>query len=102
MACSYGRAKNRTRSRPNRRRRTRPGTAEDYFIDFLRENAGNIKAEYFIPLLVNHLITNGIATVKVLDTTSHWFGVTYAEDRPSVVAKIRALVDAGEYPEKLF
>lgn len=76
--------------------------SEDYFIDFLRENAGNIKAEYFIPLLVNHLITNGIATVKVLDTTSHWFGVTYAEDRPSVVAKIRALVDAGEYPEKLF
>ena len=76
--------------------------SEDYFIGFLRENAGNIKAEYFIPLMVNHLITNGLATVKVLDTTSKWFGVTYAEDRPSVVAKIRALVDAGEYPEKLF
>ena len=76
--------------------------SEDYFIGFLRENAGNIKAEYFIPLMVNYLITNKISTVKVLDTTAKWFGVTYAEDRPSVVAQIRALIDAGEYPEKLF
>ena len=56
----------------------------------------------FIPLMVNYLITSGISKVKVLDTTSKWFGVTYAEDRPSVVAQIRALIDAGEYPEKLF
>lgn len=76
--------------------------SEEYFINFLRENAGNIKAEYFIPLMVNHLITHKISTVKVLDTTAKWFGVTYAEDRPSVVAQIRALIDAGEYPEKLF
>ena len=76
--------------------------SENYFIRFLRENAGNIKAEYFIPLMVNYLITSGISKVKVLDTTSKWFGVTYAEDRPSVVAQIRALIDAGEYPEKLF
>ena len=76
--------------------------SENYFIRFLRENAGNIKAEYFIPLMVNYLITSGISKVKVLDTTSKWFGVTYVEDRPSVVAQIRALIDAGEYPEKLF
>ena len=41
-------------------------------------------------------------TVEVLDTTSKWFGVTYPEDRQSVVDKIQALVDAGEYPAKLF
>ena len=47
----------------------------------------------FIPLLVNHLIVNGKVSVKVLDSTSKWFGVTYADDRPGVVAKLQALVD---------
>jgi len=76
--------------------------SEDYFVEFLKQNIGNLKCEYFIPLLVNDLITKGVATVKVLDTTSKWFGVTYAADRQSVVDKIQALVDAGEYPNKLF
>ena len=49
----------------------------------------NLKAEFFIPLMVNKLINDGTATVKVLDTTSKWFGVTYAADRPSVVARIQ-------------
>ena len=52
--------------------------------------------------MVNHLIQNKIATVKVLDTPSKWFGVTYALDRLVVVDKINALVAAGEYPAKLF
>ncbi|MDR2497018.1 MAG: nucleotidyltransferase [Tannerellaceae bacterium] len=76
--------------------------SEDYFPRFLLANMGNLKCEYFIPLMVNELITSGKATVKVLDTASRWFGITYAADRPEVVAKIRALVDAGEYPEQLF
>ncbi|WP_459187489.1 nucleotidyltransferase [Parabacteroides sp. APC149_11_2_Y6] len=76
--------------------------SEKYFIDFLKENIDKPKSEFFIPLVVNELITKGIATVKVLDTTSKWFGVTYAADRQGVVDKIQALVDAGEYPNKLF
>ena len=76
--------------------------SEDYFISFLKEQINNIKAEFFIPLLVNKLINDKTATVKVLDTTSKWFGVTYAADRQGVVDKIQALVDAGEYPAKLF
>jgi len=76
--------------------------SEDFFIEFLKENISNLKCEYFIPLMVNELINNGTASVKVLDTTSKWFGVTYADDRQSVVDKIQALVDAGEYPAKLF
>lgn len=76
--------------------------SEEYFKDFLRANIDNLKSEYFIPLMVNELITKGTASVKVLDTTSKWFGVTYAEDRQSVVDKIQALINAGEYPEKLF
>ena len=74
----------------------------DYFKTFLDEHKDNLKSEYFIPLMVNKLITDGTATVEVLDTTSKWFGVTYAEDRQGVVDKIAELVKAGEYPEKLF
>lgn len=76
--------------------------SEDYFVDFLKKNAENITAEYFIPLLINHLVTNKMATVKVLDTPSKWFGVTYPEDRPGVVAKLQKLVDEGVYPSPLW
>ena len=78
--------------------------SEEYFKEFLGnpKNMENPKAEFFIPLMVNKLINEGTATVEVLDTTSKWFGVTYPEDRQSVVDKIQALVDAGEYPAKLF
>lgn len=73
-----------------------------YFIKFLELNQHNLKSEYFIPLMVDELISNKIADVKVLDTTSLWFGVTYAEDRDSVVAKLQSLVDKGEYPSPLW
>ena len=78
--------------------------SEAYFREFLSDpkNMQNLKSEYFIPLMVNKLINDKTATVKVLDTTSKWFGVTYSADRPSVVAKIQSLVDDGVYPEKLF
>lgn len=76
--------------------------SEEYFIDFLKENIDKPKAEYYIPLMVNKLINDGTATVEVLDTTSRWFGVTYATDRQGVVDKLQALADSGEYPSKLF
>ncbi len=78
------------------------GYSEDIFREFLDENIENPKAEYYIPTAVNKLINSGVASVKVLDTTSKWFGVTYAEDREGVVEKLRALVEAGEYPSPLF
>ena len=71
--------------------------SEEYFVKFLKENADNIKAEYFIPLLVNDLIQTGKASVTVLDTPSKWFGVTYAADRQSVVDKIHALIAAFSF-----
>ena len=76
--------------------------SEERFKKFLAENIDKPKAEFFIPLVVNDLIVSGKATVEVLDTTAKWFGVTYAEDRQGVVDKIRELVAAGEYPEKLW
>ena len=76
--------------------------AEAQFVDFLKENIDKPKSEFFIPLVVDTLINSGKATCEVLDTTAKWFGVTYAADRPGTVEKIQALVDAGEYPNKLF
>ncbi|GBU06720.1 nucleotidyltransferase [Bacteroidales bacterium] len=76
--------------------------SENDFSIFLEENKENLKAEFFIPLVVNNLIVSKKVTVKVLDTSSKWFGVTYAEDREGVVQKIHALIEAGEYPAKLW
>ena len=78
--------------------------SEEFFKTFLSDpkNMENLKSEFFIPLMVDKLINDGTATVKILDTTSKWFGVTYAADREGVVARIKALVDAGVYPAKLF
>lgn len=74
----------------------------DYFKQFLLEHGQELKSEFFIPLAVNNLIVNKKVTCKVLDTTSKWFGVTYAEDRPQVVLRINKLVRKGIYPKQLF
>jgi Predicted sugar nucleotidyltransferases len=76
--------------------------SETSFVDFLKENIDNNKAEFFIPYVVNELIINGKSTVKVLDTNSKWFGVTYSADRQGVVDKLNTLMQTGEYPSKLF
>lgn len=72
------------------------------FKEFLTKNADNIKAEYGIPTMVNRLIQEGTSTIDVLETPCKWFGVTYKEDRPSVVEKIQQLINEGVYPNKLF
>jgi len=72
------------------------------FRKFLDTDINTPKSEFFIPLCIDALIRSGEATVKVLDTTSKWFGVTYSADRPGVVAKFAELHKSGEYPAKLF
>ncbi len=72
------------------------------FIKFLDNRINEPKAEYYIPTAVNDLIHSGEATVRLLDTTSKWFGVTYADDRDSVVAQLAELHASGVYPDKLF
>ena len=74
----------------------------DYFPEFLREKTDNPKAEFFIPLMVNRLISSGKASMRVLSSEAKWFGVTYKEDRPAVVEKLRALIAADVYPENLW
>ena len=73
------------------------------FKDFLDGQAkSNIKAEFYIPLMVNKLINSGKARLKVLSSEAVWFGVTYKEDKPAVVKNIQALIDKGIYPEKIW
>ncbi|NLZ95215.1 MAG: nucleotidyltransferase, partial [Bacteroidales bacterium] len=76
--------------------------SDQFFVKFLKENGEDLKTEFFIPTLVNNLIVDGKTEMRVLDTTSQWFGVTYMEDRPFVVNKFKELVDKGEYPSPLF
>lgn len=76
--------------------------SEEDFKHFLSKNANNLKAEYGIPTMVNKLIHDKTATIEVLSTPCKWFGVTYKEDRPSVVSKIEKLVKEGVYPTPLF
>ena len=76
--------------------------SEREFVKFLKKDINTPKAEFFIPLCIDTLINSGEATVKVLDTDSKWFGVTYAADRPGVVAKFAQLHADGTYPDNLF
>lgn len=76
--------------------------SEREFRKFLDKDIDKPKAEFFIPLVIDALIANKEAAVKVLDTDSKWFGVTYAADRPAVVDKFKQLHDEGIYPSPLF
>lgn len=75
--------------------------SEEAFIHFLEANLHNEKGEFYIPTVVNDLVKRGIASCKVLDTSATWFGVTYAADRPDVVAKLEQLTKKGVYPSPL-
>lgn len=76
---------------------------EKGFKEFLTNlSPEDIKKEYLLPEVVGELITKGKAKVKVLKTTDQWFGVTYKEDKETVVTSIKKLVEKGIYPVKLF
>jgi len=76
---------------------------EEGFKDFLSGlKEGDIKSEYLLPSIVDQLIKSNKADVAVLETKDKWFGVTYKEDKPVVVESIKKLIEAGDYPEKLY
>lgn len=74
------------------------------FSKFLDENLEKnpLKCEYFLPFVVDELLNEDKATVQVLKSLDKWYGVTYKEDKPVVVAAIQNLKDSGLYPEKLW
>ncbi|MBL4937144.1 nucleotidyltransferase [Clostridium sp. YIM B02515] len=76
---------------------------EKGFSRFLEvKEADNLKAEYFLPSVVDKLIIEGKAKVKVLTSKEQWYGVTYKEDKPLVHKAINRLINSGIYPEKLW
>ena len=78
--------------------------AERRFAGWLAENLPKnpLKCEYFLPLVVSELIDEGKAAVKILHSTDKWYGVTYREDKPTVVAAITEKTESGLYPENLW
>ena len=74
---------------------------ERQFPDFLENQVpGNpAKAEYLLPRTVDNLLKSRFATVKVLTSEDKWYGVTYAADKPMVVAALAGLTAQGNYPE---
>jgi len=64
--------------------------------------ADNLKAEYLLPTIIGDLLAEKKLAVKVLTSKDKWFGVTYKEDKDSVVSELQALIQNGVYPEKLF
>jgi len=75
---------------------------DKYFTAFLDEQGEQLKSEYFIPTVVNYLISGGKEKVKVLESDAEWFGVTYREDKQEVMQRITDLTRSGAYPEKLW
>ncbi len=73
------------------------------FVEFFENMNGNeMKAEYLLPIYIGQLLEQGRVNVKVLETQDKWFGVTYKEDKDSVVNSFKELIDQGVYKEKLF
>ncbi|MFH1001312.1 MAG: hypothetical protein V1783_10795, partial [Bacteroidota bacterium] len=75
---------------------------KEKFALFIQKNTENSKAEFYIPSVVNELIEEKRARVKVLSSNANWFGVTYKEDKETVVKNIQMLIEKGIYPEKLW
>ena len=77
---------------------------KDRFPAFLEKAivANPLKGEYFLPMPIEQLLTEGKARIRVLTTPDKWYGVTYAADKPMVVGAIRAMTDAGMYPDGLW
>lgn len=79
------------------------GELKARFPEFLRKNEGNlVKAEYFLPSVVDSLISSGKAAVRVLPSEERWYGVTYKEDKPVVKKAISEMVERGIYPANLW
>lgn len=76
---------------------------ETGFVKFLSGlDARDIKAEYLLPTIIDQLLKRRAACITVLKTTDKWFGVTYQEDVPTVIADFKRLLEEGVYPAKLW
>lgn len=75
---------------------------ETSFKEFMQKEGFNLKSEFYIPTIADQLIKSGQARFKVLPVNEKWFGVTYQEDKPTVVDNLKQLVKVGVYPNNLW
>lgn len=75
---------------------------EDYFIEFIKVRGHELKSEFYLPFVMNEVIQQHVGRVKVIPTPDQWFGVTYHEDKAVAQANLKALVQQGVYPERLW
>ena len=76
--------------------------SEDIFKSFLAAHSTELKSEFYIPFVIDSFIKEGTGKCELLQTSSRWFGVTFKEDRPGVVAKFKEFADQGVYPTPLY
>ena len=75
---------------------------QELFATFLDTESSNPKSEFFIPIVADQFINEGAGQIRVIPTSSQWFGVTYKEDAPEVKKQLDELVASGEYPGHLW
>ncbi len=75
---------------------------EKLFHQFLADHISEPKSEFFIPIVADHFIKEEGDVIKVISTSSQWFGVTYKEDAPVVAKSLQQLIDKGDYPQSLW
>ena len=76
--------------------------SKNTFVSFLENHGNELKSEFYIPYAIDCMIKDGSAKTELLSTSSRWFGVTFQEDRPGVVAKFQEFADQGIYPTPLY
>jgi len=75
---------------------------DHHFTEFLQNHGQELKSEFYIPTLLDILIKSQEVKLKVLESESDWFGVTYQDDKPYVIKKLNEMISSGRYPEKLW
>lgn len=75
---------------------------QEYWDDFIKTNVTEEKKECLLPNGASEIVTSGKGSIKVFTSEDRWFGMTYPEDKPLVMAEIKAKLESGYYPEKLW
>ncbi len=75
---------------------------QEYWDDFIKANVTEEKKECLLPNGASEIVTSGKGSIKVFTSEDRWFGMTYPEDKPLVMAEIKAKLESGYYPEKLW
>jgi hypothetical protein len=75
---------------------------QDDFVSFLEGDGDPLKKEFLLPIIMDNLIKQGKAKIKILPVSERWFGLTYIADKPMIVEKLNKIIEEGVYPANLW